>query len=62
MICEGSNGPCGNPGASPRPHLTAYESNTTANRPILCDECFADYAEYWQMMWAEYYASQGIYV
>lgn len=27
--------------------------------PVLCDECWAEYVEYWNEMWAEYRNSQG---
>ncbi len=60
LVCEGDMGPCGKP-AQRRPHLTAYESNTPENRPVLCNECFEGYAEYWKMMWDEYWSSQGVF-
>lgn len=29
-------------------------------RPILCNECWEEYAEYWKSMWDEYWNSQGV--
>jgi len=61
---------CNGPGARKRASMTAYdtskvdlETDGDPNDPgFLCDSCYADYVDYWQTMWDEYYAGQGCYI
>lgn len=43
-----------------RPARTAYHwdgKGEDPNHPVLlCDDCWEEYAEYWDGMWADYYA------
>lgn len=37
-----------------RPCMTAYHEDSLNVRPVLCDQCFEAYQDYWLEMWAEY--------
>ena len=64
MQCERQD--CKNKDAVPRVSMTCYvnlEGVATEEinpRPILCDECWKEYQDYWNEMWAEYRSSQGV--
>lgn len=40
--------------------MTAYADESKNVRPFYCEECAANYYDYWQAMWDEYRSSQGV--
>lgn len=62
--CTGPD--CQRQDAVARPSMTCYvdsEGKPTEElnpRPVLCEEHFEEYVEYWQEMWDEYRSSQGV--
>jgi hypothetical protein len=58
--CEGFQGRCENGGAIERPCMTAYADNSQNVKPVLCEECWEAYREYWQDMWDDWRSSQGV--
>lgn len=49
---------CGSPQAKRQPCRTAYADPKENREPILCCNCAEEYHEYWDALWAEYYAGQ----
>lgn len=43
-----------------RPCMTTYADESQNVRPVLCDQCWEGYQDYWLEMWAEYRSSQGV--
>lgn len=64
MTCEFPN--CILSDAISRPSMTCYvniEGMPTEElnpRPILCEQHWEEYVDYWNEMWAEYRSSQGV--
>ncbi len=55
MRCEGFDGPCGAPLARARECRTRYANETQNVQPILCEDCYEAYTDYWDEKWDEYY-------
>jgi len=64
MQCERQG--CTNKNALQRVSMTCYinlegvAAEELNPKPILCDECWEEYQDYWNEMWAEYRSSQGV--
>lgn len=69
MQCEGVMGKCERNDATKRKSMTLYEGEDVKtdpvtlkqtlipdSGPVMCDDCYAAYVEYWSERWQEYYS------